>query len=112
MDYRRNNKGWVCYLCKQIAFLCQMSKYIHGVSRGSAIEHVLCHRKYYNGSATENTDLDIFCDTCLQWEFHYSIFKAPALECIFYNTWSSDIFLGTSSAQFQQIKTTSVFTPY
>ena len=39
------------------------------VYRGSAIEHVLyfkCHRKYYNGSATENTDLDIFCDTCLQ----------------------------------------------
>ena len=37
--------------------------------RGSAIEHVLdfkCHRKYYNGSDTENTDLHIFCDTCLQ----------------------------------------------
>lgn len=47
------------------------------IGRGSAVEHVLyfkCHRKYYNGSATENTDLDIFCDTCLQWEFHYSIF--------------------------------------
>ena len=46
-------------------------------ARGSAIEHVLyfkCHRKYYNGSATENTDLVIFCDTCLQWDFHYSIF--------------------------------------
>ena len=67
--------------------------------RGSTIEHVLhfkCHRKYYK----ENTDLDIFCDTCLQWEFHYSIFKAPALEYIFYNTWSSDIFLGTSSSSF------------
>ena len=46
------------------------------ISRGSATEHVLyfkCHRKYYTGSASENTDLDIFCDTCLQWEFHYSI---------------------------------------
>ena len=43
------------------------------VCRGSAIEHVMyfkCQRKYYNGSATENTDLVIFCDTCLQWDFH------------------------------------------
>ena len=42
------------------------------VCKGSAIEDVLyfkCQRKYYNGSATENADLDIFCDTCLQWEF-------------------------------------------
>ena len=38
------------------------------VSGGSAAEHVLyfkCHRKYYNGSASENTNLNIFCDTCL-----------------------------------------------
>ena len=36
--------------------------------RGSAAENVLyfkCHRKYYNGSASENTDLKMFCDTCL-----------------------------------------------
>ena len=36
--------------------------------RESAAEHVLyfkCHRKYYNGSASENTDLNIFCNTCL-----------------------------------------------
>ena len=63
--------------------------------RGSAKEHVLyfkCHRKSYNGSASENTDLVIFCDTCLQWDCHYNIFKAPALECIFYNTQSLEIF--------------------
>ena len=45
--------------------------------RGSAAEHVLhfkCHRKYCNGSASENTDLVIFCDTCLQWDSHYNIF--------------------------------------
>ena len=50
-------------------------KWLHG--RGSAAEHVLyfkCHRKYYNGSASENTDLVIFCDTCLQWDSHYNIF--------------------------------------
>ena len=34
-------------------------------------------------------------------EFHYSIFKTPDLECIFYDTWSSDIFLGTSSICFR-----------
>ena len=36
--------------------------------RGNATEHVWyfkCQRKYYNGSASENTDLNIFCDTCL-----------------------------------------------
>ena len=35
--------------------------------RGSAAEHVLyfkCQRKYYSGSASENTVLVIFCDTC------------------------------------------------
>ena len=45
--------------------------YLNG--RGSAIEHVLyfkCHRKYHNGSATENTELDIFCDTYLKWELN------------------------------------------
>ena len=45
--------------------------------RGSAEEHVLyfkCHRKSYNGSASENTDLVIFCDTCLEWDSHYNIF--------------------------------------
>ena len=38
-------------------------------SIGSAIEHVLyfkCHRNFFNGIATQNTDLGIFCDTCLQ----------------------------------------------
>ena len=37
-------------------------------TRGSAAEHVLylkCHRKYYNGSASKNTDLAIFYDTWL-----------------------------------------------
>ena len=43
-------------------------KYWKLVCRGSAKEHVLyfkCHIKHYNESASENTDLNIFCDTCL-----------------------------------------------
>ena len=45
--------------------------------RESAKENVYffkCHRKSYNGSASENTDLVVFCDTCLQWDSHYDIF--------------------------------------
>ena len=56
--------------------------------RGSAIEHVLyfkCHRKYYNGNASENTTL-AYNGISIR-----IYFKAPALECIFYDTWSTDI---------------------
>ena len=47
-------------------------------TRVSVTEYVLyfrCHRIYYNGSVTHYTNLFIFCDTCLQWDFHYNIFK-------------------------------------
>ena len=39
----------------------------------------------------------MFCDTCLYGISIIIFFKAPALECIFYDTWSLDIFWGTSS---------------
>ena len=58
-------------LCIVVASLYEVK------SRGSAAEHVLffeCHRKYHNGNAPENIDLVIFCDTYLQWDFHYNIF--------------------------------------
>ena len=34
-----------------------------------------CHRIFYNGSVTEYTNLFIFSDMCLHWDFHYNIFK-------------------------------------
>ena len=54
------NYGALCFL------LLKLTKPLT-VCRGSATDHVLyfkCHRKCYNGSASENTDLNIFCDTC------------------------------------------------
>ena len=49
----------------------------HVHCRGSAIEHVLyfkCHRKCFNRIAKQNTDSDIFCVNCLQWEFDIYIY--------------------------------------
>ena len=57
-------RSWVKWSNSLIGAL----KVFWGSGRGSAAEHVLyfkCHRKYYIGSASENTNLVIFCDTCL-----------------------------------------------
>ena len=49
---------------------------IKGNGKGGFTKHVLyskCQRKYYNGNAAENTNLDIFCGTWTKWYFHYNI---------------------------------------
>ena len=46
--------------------------------RGIVPKYVLylkLHRIDYIGIVTEYTNLYIFCDTCLLWDFHYAIFK-------------------------------------
>ena len=57
------------------------------MGRGGATKHVSyskCRRKYYNGNAAENTNLDIFCGTWPQWYFHYNIFFGTCLRVYFH----------------------------
>ena len=54
--------------------------------RGGATKYVLyskCRRKYYNGNAEENPNLDIFCGTRPQWYFHYDIFFGTCFRVYF-----------------------------
>ena len=45
----------------------------------------------------KNTDLKFSATLAYNGNFIKVFFKAPALECIFYDSWSLDIFFGTSS---------------
>ena len=54
--------------------------------RGSAYKNVLyfkCPRKYHTGSATGNTNLNIFCSSCLQLGFCYNISKCTCFRVYF-----------------------------
>ena len=84
LEYITSLKGIILYQSFEKSALENISA--SDFSRGSATEHVLylkCHRKYYNGSASEN----IFSVALPYYGISIYIFsKAPALECIFYDT--------------------------